>query len=131
MKATIMRQSSSRDPDTGQTTRTWAKDSTEIDCQARSVLGGGIRVVGSTERFSGDNYEDVDWVKMQTSTQLSKRWRITDIRDASSSDFAWSDVDNDGNEAAMVFEVMGSAPVIGPFGDVIEYDNLLYKVQDG
>lgn len=48
----------------GQYVRSWTEKVGEIKGSARGILGGGIRVVGSTETW-GEDYEDVEWVKMR------------------------------------------------------------------
>lgn len=125
MKADVHRQTVVRNATTGQQERSWAYSHT-IDCQARGVVSGGIRVVGSTERFSprGD-YEDVDWVKMQTGEHLSKRDRITNIRNADG--VIWKDGVTD---LPINFDVLGVTPLPSPFGSVSDYDVILERVQD-
>lgn len=51
----------------GQYVREWTEKVGEIKGSARGILGGGIRVVGSTETW-GEDYEDVEWVKMRVGT---------------------------------------------------------------
>lgn len=108
--------------ESGEIQRSWVTKDTDVSCIARGISGGGIRVVGSTERW-GDRYEDVEYVKIQTNYNLSKRDRITNIRTSNGS-LAWED---DG--IAMVFDVVGSTPVVGPFGELIEYDVLVTKAE--
>lgn len=108
----------------GQIKRVWDYENpiATIRCIARGIAGGGIRVVGSTERW-GDLYDDVEYVMMQTDFNLSKRHRIGMIR-ASDGQIAWEDGDE-----AMIFDVLGAKPVIDPFGRLVEYDILLTKVE--
>jgi hypothetical protein len=115
----------------GQITREWDYDnpSEVISNYTRSILGGGIRVVGSTEDWD-DEYMDINWAKLRTSTLVSKRHRITNIRDAITGETLWKQIDNDGNESAIIFDVQGIQPVIDGFGSVVEYDVLLRGVQD-
>ena len=87
-----------QDPETGEIIRVWqpadggAGTTTptdnvtleSIDCIARGIVDGGIRVAGTTERF-GDLYENVDYVSMTVpaSVRISKRDRVTNIRNRS------------------------------------------------
>lgn len=108
--------------ESGEIHRSWATKDTDVACIARGISGGGIRVVGSTERW-GDRHEDVEYVKVQTKYNLSKRDRVTNIRSGNNR-LAWED-----NGEPIVFDVVGSTPVIGPFGDLVEYDVLLTRAE--
>lgn len=126
MLADVHVQTQTRDPDTRQVLRSWSFDRT-IRCQARGVVNTGIRVVGATEQFQQDgDYEDIDWVKMQHATQLSKRDRITNIRHRNTGEVLWKNDD----DTPITFDVMGSQPLPDPFGRVTQYDSLMYRVQD-
>jgi hypothetical protein len=97
---------------------------------ARGIMDGGIRVAGTTERFS-EIYENVDWVKatFPSGTSITKKDRVTNI--SSRGKLVWTNEEADGNPAT-VFEVMGVTPVIDPFGQVLELSVLLQRseVQD-
>jgi len=108
--------------ESGEIQRKWVAKDADIPCMARGISGGGIRVVGSIERW-GDTHEDVEYVKIQTGYNLSKRDRLTNIR-AANGDLAWED-----NNVATVFDVIGSTPVLGPFGELIEYDVLATRAE--
>lgn len=126
MLADVHTQTITRDPDTKQVLRKWDYDRT-IKCQARGVVNTGIRVVGATEQFQQDgDYEDIDWVKMQHANQLSKRDRITNIRNKNTGELLWKNDD----DTPIVFDVMGSQPLPDPFGRATQYDSLMYRVQD-
>lgn len=129
MLADIVEQTNTQNA-AGQMSRAWDYDNpvATVRCSARGILGGGIRVVGSTERWN-TTYEDVEWVKLRTATQYSDRNRVSNIRDADGT-LVWKKIDKSGNETASVFDVMGSTPVIDPFGAVKEYELLLKMVQD-
>jgi hypothetical protein len=121
-----------RDEDTGQMLRTWdyveGNDinydaGEEVVCIARGIMGGGIRVVGSTERWEED-YLPIDWAKIQVppDTVVTKRHRLGNIKDGVGN-VNWKT--NQGNPA--IFNVVGVTPVIDPFGQPIELDILVKK----
>lgn len=124
----------SQDPLTGEVVRVWkAYDNPltpevnedtlnigNIQCVARGIVDGGIRVAGTTERF-GDTYENIDYVKMwvPASTKISKRDRVTNIRDPRGR-ILWVDeefVDPRTVEVprATVFNVNGVTPLLNAF----------------
>lgn len=124
MKADIYTQTTGRDPDTRQVTRTWSFNRT-VRCQARSIASEGIRTVGSTEQFDED-YWNEDYVRMNVTYRMSKRDRVRNIRHDQSDESQYND--DDGNP--IEFEVLGVQPVQDPFGRTVEYDVLMFRVQD-
>lgn len=137
---------SSQDPLTGEIVRIWKpydvvpddprtpEDESfsvgEIRCMARGIVDGGIRVAGTTERFS-DTYENIDFVKLwvPADTIISKRDRVTNIADATGH-IRWLDeeyTDPRTAEAphATVFNVAGVAPLFNAFNVMIEQFVLL------
>ncbi len=110
------------DPDSGEVAREWEsiKDP-NVPCVARGIQGGGIRVVGSTERWS-DIYEDVEIVRIQTGYPLKKSQRVRNIR-AADGTIAWTE--DDGTPTK--FEVVGSSAIFDPFGYIVQYDSLLTR----
>lgn len=133
MLADFLYQTALRDDDSGQITRDWTdpEDGITIRNLTKGILGGGIRVVGSTETWS-DDYEEVEWAKMNISDQLvdadedgdvfiTRRFRVTNIRDQRTGKRLW--IGDDGLD--IVFNIMGITPIIDPFGRPIEYELLL------
>lgn len=99
-----------------------------IDCLARGIVDGGIRVAGTTERF-GDTYQNIDYVKMwvPAKIKLTKRDRITNIRKGST--VMWKDEESDGG--ATVFNVNGVTPLFDAFNKHTEDFVLLEKAYGG
>lgn len=108
--------------ESGEIQRRWLVKDADVNCIARGISGGGIRVVGSTERWS-ETQDDVEYVKIQTNYNLSKRDRITNIRTGTGA-VAWED-----EGIPIIFDVVGSTPVIGPFGQLVEYDVLVTRAE--
>ena len=149
LKADILRQSESgepvnlseqgswqddQDPLTGAPIRVWvpltddsdpsAPTVYSIDCMANGIIDGGIRVAGTTERFEAD-YQSIDYVRMFFGPQhiLTKRDRVTNIRNKMTGQIIWMDEELDavnGLYQATVFDVDGVTPIVNPFGRHIE-----------
>jgi hypothetical protein len=100
-----------------------------IDCLARGIVDGGIRVAGTTERF-GDTYENIDFVKMWTPprVRLSKRDRITNIRAKKGGAVVWIDEEYLDGTRPTVFNVNGVTPLFDAFNNHVENFVLLEKV---
>lgn len=142
----------SQDPLTGEIVRVWepitnpwpgqdgipgnADDievSPVIQCIARGIVDGGIRVAGTTERF-GDSYENIDYVKMwvPAGVRISKRDRVTNIRDPRGNiqwrDEEFADPTNPTDVArATVFDVNGVTPLFNAFNRHTESFVLLQR----
>lgn len=119
MTMDVMTQTVTQD-ESGELLREWTITEVGVPCVAAGISGGGIRVVGSIERW-GNRYEDVEYVKIQCNYNLSKRDRITNIR-TRQGQFAWED-----EGVGMTFDVIGAMPVMDPFGRLVEYDILATK----
>ena len=102
MRATVLRQSGTnpqenpgghwetvQDPDSGAIKRVWVPDEDSdtpgnqtlvINCMVRGVTNGGIRVAGTTQRYS-EIYENIDCATLvfPRNVILSKRDRITNV----------------------------------------------------
>ena len=130
------------DPETGDITRVWvpASDDPEtvvdeskaykdVPCIIRGVIDGGIRVAGTTQRFS-EIYENVDWVRMNfaPNVRLTKHDRITNIRDRRTGEVMWSEEEIDNNPPS-TFSVKGVTPTQGPFGRHVENVALLERTE--
>lgn len=110
--------------DSGALDRAWTLAETGVPGMARGIQGQGVRVVGSTERWS-DTYSDVEVVKLRTQFFLTKRDRVTNIR-AHGGEIAWKEDSN----TATKFEVLGSTPVLDPWGSIVEYDIMLQRAEN-
>lgn len=116
----------------GQVTRTWDfENAYTVKNITVGILGGGIRVVGSTEIW-GEDYEDVEWAKMYINSQvidddedgevfITRRFRVYNIRDRKSGRTLW--IGDDG--LPIEFNIMGITPIMNPFGTPVEYELLL------
>lgn len=148
MRATVLRQAGTnpqenpgghwetqQDPETGDIIRVWVADEDAdepgnqtlvINCIIRGVTNGGIRVAGTTQRYS-EVYENIDWATLAFPRKytLSKRDRITNVTNAKG-DLIWKEEEIEGAPAT-VFIVMGVTPVVDPFGNHIENTALIQR----
>lgn len=129
------------DPDSNEIIRVWVPagdnpDTPEVEdntletfsCIARGIIDGGVRVAGTTERFS-DLYEGVDYVKIffGPKVRLTRRDRVTNIRDKRNN-VIWAEEERE-DGAPTVFSVVGVIPIVDPFGKHIENTALLERVE--
>lgn len=97
----------------------------DVPLFAEAVLDGGIRVAGTTERFS-KVYDAADWVKavFPASTDITRRDRVTNIRDRNGR-VLWKEDEILGRPPTE-FNVNGVAPVV-LIGKIVELDVLLER----
>lgn len=138
----------SQDPLTGEVVRIWVPypndpgtDVNEtitlgtINCLARGIVDGGIRVAGTTERF-GDTYENIDYVKLwvPASQRITKRDRVTNIR-TPDGQVRWRDeefesiVEGEWEYKATTFNVNGVTPLFDAFNRHVETFVLLERAE--
>jgi hypothetical protein len=135
-----------QDPDTGALIRVWVPDTDDVtenpvaveagmmpgkrfDCMARGFTDGGIRVAGTTERWSSrGDIDTVDFVsiKFPPNVVLTRRDRVTDIRN-SRNVLLWKEEEFD--DLPTVFEVVGVTPIVDPWGEHIENSALLHRAE--
>ena len=136
-----------QDPDSGALVRVWVVDIDNVvevapdygdtgyivgrrfNCLARGFVDGGIRVAGTTERFSGRGYVDtVDYInlKFPADVVLTRRDRVTDIRNRDNI-VLWKEEEFDNKST--VFEVNGVTPIVDPWGKHIENSALLQRAE--
>jgi hypothetical protein len=126
-----------QDPETGEIVRVWVVEDTDpvtpgvqekkVKCIVRGILDGGIRVAGTTERYTPQGIlESVDFVKMQfpASVIITKRDRVTNIANRKGI-IIWREEEFD--NAPTVFDVQGVTPVVDPFGTLVEWTALLQR----
>lgn len=129
-----------QDPDSGEIIRVWVPGTDDdpatptyeglqsFKCLARGIVDGGIRVAGTTERFS-DLYEAVDYVRIwfPPKTKITRRDRVTNIR-GPKGDILWVEEER-ADRAPTIFSVVGVTPIIDPFGKHVESIALLERVE--
>jgi hypothetical protein len=135
----------SQDPDSGAIEKKWVGDviddpiTPDIDesnlyynlndvrCEVRGVMQGGIRVAGTTQRYS-EIYENVEWANatFDKSVNITKNDKVTNIRNADGL-LIWRNEEGDGGPTT--FNVMGVTPALDPFGKLTEWKVLLQRAE--
>ncbi len=104
----------------------------DVPCLARGITNTGLQGAGTTEKFS-ELYQNLDWIRVSlpSSTFITKRDRITNIRSKKTGQVIWKEEEID-DFPPTVFDVMGAVPSFDPFGNVMDIGVLLQRseVQD-
>lgn len=95
---------------------------------ARGIIDGGIRVSGTTERYS-TVLETVDYVTatFPKNVNVTLRDRVTNIRN-NFGEVIWKEEQIPGAPAT-VFNVQGLTPIMDPWGHLLEYQTLLQRAE--
>ena len=127
MKADVQRKVRQVDPNTGQMKLKWSFLQT-IDCTISPFVSTSFKAQPTNETFR-EEYEQVEYIKMKTPVPLGRQLRITNIRNATTGEVIYKEFELSGQPATN-FNTMGSAAIIDPFGEVIQYDTLLQRASD-
>jgi hypothetical protein len=124
MSAELLHQIRDQDPDTNEITRRWVVLK-PISCAIIPIRESGGSATSDNKNFSKEYTEDLE-IKMHTSEQLSKRWRVTNIRNSSKKEL-YKEIDRI-SQPSTIFEVYASHPIVDIFGNVQYYENHLKRV---
>jgi hypothetical protein len=129
------------DPDSNEIIRVWKPaDNVEtpedesggtqetFPCEARGIIEGGTRSVGTTESF-GDLYQAVDYIRISfpANVVLTRRDQVTNIRDRHGK-VLWVEEERTDLKPT-VFNVVGVTPIIVPFVGHTENVALLERAE--
>ena len=111
--------------ETGESESHWVFDHT-VKCYVFPYLDGGIRGAGTNERYT-EYYWNDEFLRIKTSLELDKSWRITNIRRRKNGKVIYQE-ELDG--APTVYNINGSAPVINPLtGNADEWLSTMERAQ--
>lgn len=110
---------------------TWVLDTSVgdqgiIPCLATPFLSNSFTRQGTGEIY-GEKYLNVDFLKLMSAINISRSSQVCNIRNSDGT-IIYKELDFQGSPATW-YNSAGSAPVIGPFGDIIEYQTLLSRAE--
>lgn len=125
MKVDILDLQVVQDPVTGSLDKNWVTVATDVKC-----LLEPIKTISASERSSGKHFSDIyvenDLFNLAIGRQLSKRERITNVRDADNK-IILKELEVAG-QPATAFEIIGETLIISPFGKVSQYTYMVGRV---
>lgn len=121
LQVDVYRQSAVQDPETGSVNRVWQLNRT-ISCSAKGHINNSSTSQSSNSRqkFS-QNYVNVNEIQLRTEEQLTYRDKITNIRSRDGR-VIWFEI-NMPNNTPTVFDVVGSTPMLDPFGNIVAWSS--------
>lgn len=127
LKADVLRKVRTTDQNTGQVKSRWSFSRT-IDCQISPFVSTSFKAQPTNETFR-EEYEKVQYIKMKTAEGLGRDVRITNIRNSDTGTVIYKEFEISGTPSTN-FNTMGSAAILDPFGEVVQYDTLLQRSSD-
>jgi hypothetical protein len=124
MSAEILSQIKDQDPDTNEILRRWVVLKS-IKCSVLPIKETGASSTSDNKTFSKEYTEELE-VKLHTSEQLSKRWRITNILNSDKKQL-YCEIDRV-SKPSTIFEVYASHPTFDIFGNIQYYENHIKRV---
>ena len=124
MTAELYHQITSQDENTNAIERRWVILK-KISCSIVPIRESGGSATSDNKIFDKDYIEELE-VKMYTSERLSKRWRVSQIRNSNQEE-AYVEMDRV-SQPSTIFEVFASHPIFDMFGNVQYYENHLKRV---
>lgn len=124
MSAEILSQIKDQDPDTNEILRRWVVLKS-IKCSVLPIKETGSSSTSDNKTFSKEYTEELE-VKLHTSEQLSKRWRITNILNTDKKQL-YREIDRV-SRPSTIFEVYASHPTFDIFGNIQYYENHIKRV---
>lgn len=125
MNADIYKQISDQDENTNAITRRWVLLK-NIQCSIMPIRESGGSATSDNKTFNKDYIEELE-IKMYTLEKLSKRWRVSSIKNLKSEEL-YTEIDRV-SEPSTIFEVYASHPIFDIFGNIQYYENHLKRTQ--
>lgn len=98
-----------------------------IDCIVMPFLSDSFTRQGTGEEF-GAKYLSAEFLKLTSAVNLPKSAQIANIRNKADGALIYKEIEFVGAPGTW-FNTSGSAPVIGPFGEITEYQTLLARAE--
>lgn len=124
MTAELYHQITDQDENTNEIKRRWVVLK-QISCSIIPIRESGGSATSDNKTFGKEYKEELE-VKMYSSERLSKRWRVSHIRNNQREE-VYTEIDRI-SEPSTIFEVYASHPIFDMFGNVQYYENHLKRV---
>jgi len=125
MTADIYQQISEQDESTNAITRRWVLLK-NIQCSIVPIRESGGSATSDNKTFGKEYIEELE-VKMYTLEKLSKRWRVSSVKNFKNEEL-YTEIDRVSNPST-IFEVYASHPIFDIFGNVQYFENHLKRTQ--
>lgn len=116
----------------GQVKSIWVLDTTVgnsgvLDCIVTPFISDSFTRQGISEEF-GTKYLSTEFLKLTSSLNIPKSAQVANIRNKADGVLVYKDIEFNPSPGTW-YNSSGSAPVIGPFGEISEYQTLLARAE--
>lgn len=124
MKLDVYIQEDFQDENTGAIKKSWIYHTT-IPCFAKGMISNSGTSRGGDSQIISTKYSDKQTLEVRTSSRLTYRHKITNIRDGEGN-LIWFEL-NYPNDTPTVFEITSSTPITDPFGTLMAYNSIVKR----
>lgn len=125
MTADVYSQIQEQDESTNAIVRRWVLKN-NISCSIIPIRESGGSATSDNKTFNKDYIEELE-IKMYTLEKLSKRWRVSGIKNSKKEE-VYKEVDRI-SEPSTIFEIYASHPIFDMYGNVQYFENHLKRTQ--
>lgn len=127
MQLDVYRQIDVQDENTGAIKREWEFYKT-LSCHAKGSISNSATTKSTDKQSFANKYSYEQNIQVRTLDRLTAREKITNIRDAKNR-VIWTEIDFP-EETPTVFEVVGTTPMLDPFGNLVGYNSSLKRSEN-
>jgi hypothetical protein len=127
MNLDVYVQEDRQDPSTGAIKKQWHYSRT-MQCSAKGTISNSATDRSGDKQSFSNKYSNEQALQIRTSTQITYREKITNVRDAYGN-VIWKEL-NYPTSTPTVFEVISSTPITDPFGNVLAYNSVVKRSEN-
>jgi hypothetical protein len=127
MTMDIYKQTEAQDVNTGAIKREWSYYKT-VNCHVKGIISNSATARSGDRQVFNNKYINEQLIQVRTVERLSGREKATNIKDSAGA-IIWTELDYP-TETPTVFEVIGTTPMMDPFGRVIGYSSNMKRSEN-
>ena len=127
MKMDVYKQSDTQNVDTGAIVKKWNYSYT-VSCHAKGFISNSSTSRNGDKQNLDTRYKNEQLVEIRTIDRLTIREKVTNIRNLENI-VIWEELDYP-TSTPTVFEVIGSTPIMDPFGNIMGYNSTIRRSEN-
>ena len=127
MKLDVYRQIEEQDVNTGAIKKEWNYHRT-IPCSAKGIISNSTSSRSGDRQTLGNKYSNEQYLEIRTLERITVRDKITNIR-TTNEEVIWKEI-NFPTETPTVFEVIGTTPIMDPYGTLLAYNSTIRRSEN-
>ena len=127
MTLDVYSQTEEQDPNTGAIKKEWNYQKT-LACSAKGIISNSASMRSGDRQVIGNKYSNEQMLEIRTLEKLTARDKVTNIC-GKNGEPIWKEI-NFPTETPTVFEVVGTTPVMDPFGNILAYNSMIKRSEN-